>query len=669
MDDPLFVDNAQPMWIYDRKTLAFLAVNKAAVGFYGYSPDEFLRMRLDHIGPAEDVPGLESELAEEGCDYKVSAGSRHRRKNGSLVDVEVHSTRYNYPGHDAVLASIHDVSEHHRLAEELNRQKEYFRQLFERSPEAVAFLDAEDRVLMPNSAFCTLFGYSAEEVKGRSINTLIVPDYLREEAEAMSRRALSNQLVDKETVRQTRDGHLLDVHLLGYPIIVEGRGVGIYTIYRDISERRKLTRKIAYQATHDPLTGLINRAEFERHLKRAVDKAQTEGAVHAVMLLGLDQFTVVNNVGGHTVGDDMLRRCAQEIKARVRGSDTVARFGGDQFGFLLEECSLDDAQRLAREFRDLVHDLRLQAGENIFQVTASIGLTVISEATEGFAGVLTEVETAFLTAKKRGGNRLQLYSEEDEMLARHQGELRWVTRIQRALEEGRFQLYYQRMESLLHDRDIAYYEILVRMIDEDGGLVAPGEFIPAAERYNLMPRIDRWVISNALARLRERLDKAADRREVASINVSATSLNDEAFADEVVQLFQAQALPPGCICFEITETAAMSNLAQAHKFIDRMHALGLKIALDDFGTGMSSFGYLRSMKVDYLKIDGSFVRTMVDNPVDFAMIEAINRVAQVIGVRTIAEFVESSAISDKLRTLGVDFVQGYAVHKPEPWGA
>lgn len=660
----LFEANPQPMWVYDRKTRRFLAVNEAAIQTYGYSREEFLGMRLDDIRPPEDRDKLAREIAaSEGAGYRVSPGWRHLTRDGRVIHVEIHSQRIRYRGHDAALVSVHDVTRHHELAMALERSNAYFRQLFDNSPEAIAILDMEDRVQDINPAFQTLFGYTPEEARGRSMNELIVPDDLRDEAEELSSQAAHSGVIEHETIRRDKQGKRLDVAIKGYPILIDGRQQGIYGIYRDITEKRRMLEKITFQATHDALTELVNRHEFENRTRQLLARSRRDGSRHALLYLDLDQFKVINDTCGHTAGDELLRQLAHRLRKRLRATDTLARLGGDEFGLLLTDCRLEDAERVAREYIELVRSYRFQWRDKGFVVGASVGLVELTADSGSLLDVLSAADAACYTAKERGRNRVQVYSVSDETLQRHRSQMDWVARLNRALEENRFRLFYQRIEPLGVRDDTPHYEIFIRMVDESGELVTPAAFIPAAERYNLMPQIDRWVIERVFEGLREE----GEQRGVVCINVSGTSLSDDGFVDFVQGAYERYGIDPARVCFEITETAAVSDLARALQFINEVRERGSAVALDDFGSGMSSFTYLQSMNVDYLKIDGSFIRDIMKNPVDQAMTEAINRVGQVMGLRTIAEFVESAEIRERLRELGVDYVQGYAIHRPELW--
>ncbi|MBZ0106357.1 MAG: EAL domain-containing protein [Sulfuricella denitrificans] len=431
------------------------------------------------------------------------------------------------------------------------------------------------------------------------------------------------------------------------------------------------TERLTYQASHDALTGLVNRREFERRLEKALATSHAEGRVHALCYLDLDQFKIVNDTCGHVAGDELLRQLTVLLQSKVRDSDTLARLGGDEFGVLLDNCPLQQAEIVADLLRQTVKDFHFAWNGKPFAIGVSIGLVPIDQETGSLDTVLGCADAACYAAKDKGRNRVHLYCAEDGDLVQRQGEMNWVARITRAVEENRFRLYYQTIMPLQQDiHEGRHFEILLRLIDDDGQIVPPMAFIPAAERYNLMPSIDRWVVSSAFGlywKIFPECDKAQeDPYPTCTVNLSGPSLCDEYFLEFLKRQFILYKVPHKHICFEITETAAISNLTKAMDFISEMRSCGCRFSLDDFGSGLSSFTYLKNMQLDYLKIDGSFVRDMVDDPMDEAMVSSINQVGHVIGLKTIAESVENDAVLAKLREMGVDFAQGYGVEHPKP---
>ena len=433
-------------------------------------------------------------------------------------------------------------------------------------------------------------------------------------------------------------------------------------IFRDVTEARLAAHQLSYHASHDALTGLVNRREFERRLERILTTALPEES-HAVVYLDLDQFKVVNDTCGHVAGDELLRQVGPVLVSQVRKRDTVARLGGDEFGVLLEHCQQGQALRIAHQMREALQDLRFVWEDRGFTIGASIGLVPIGPGVDTVATIFRAADDACYAAKEQGRNRVHLYEPDDHELAQRHGEMQWVPRIQEALAKSRFRLFYQPILPL-GETGRAHGEVLLRLLDRDGDLISPSAFIPAAERYNQMQAIDRWVIRSVFAALRDP-DTGMPSGSVA-INLSGQSLSDRLFLEFVEQEIEACAVVLERICFEITETAAISNLSLAKRFFSALKPRGCRFALDDFGSGLSSFAYLKTLSVDFLKIDGGFVKDMVRDPIDHAMVEAIHRIGHVMGLETIAESVEDERILARLKTMGVNYAQGYAIGRPRP---
>jgi diguanylate cyclase (GGDEF)-like protein/PAS domain S-box-containing protein len=439
----------------------------------------------------------------------------------------------------------------------------------------------------------------------------------------------------------------------------------VFAAVEDITEARALSQQLRFQAAHDALTGLVNRREFENRLERALKSAEDGRSQHALCYLDLDQFKIINDTCGHVAGDELLGRLGRVLAQQVRRQDTLARLGGDEFGVLLENCSMHVAERVANALRRGIEDFRFAWDGQVFGIGVSIGVVSIEGRGQTVSSILSAADAACYAAKDRGRNRIHIYREGDVDLARRHGEMRWVTRIQTALEENRFELARQPIVSLsTASGSDTHYELLVRMRDEDGNLVLPEAFLPAAERYNLSVRLDRWVIREAFRLLTLDPDHL-ERLFLCSINLSGVSLADEDFLIFVTTELASTGLPPDKICFEITETAAIANLPGAMRFIEVLRRIGCRFALDDFGSGLSSFAYLKSLPVDFLKIDGVFVKDIVEDPIDRELVRSINEIGHVMGKRTIAEFVESDEILAVLSGIGVDYAQGFELGKPE----
>jgi diguanylate cyclase (GGDEF)-like protein len=429
----------------------------------------------------------------------------------------------------------------------------------------------------------------------------------------------------------------------------------------------QVTARLVYQASHDALTGLINRREFEQRLERTLLSALQQGREHALCYMDLDQFKVINDSCGHAAGDELLRQLALLLKANLRERDTLARLGGDEFALLLENCSIQDALEVADTFRAEVQRFRFKWGDRIFSVGMSVGMVAINADSGTAASLMSAADAACYVAKDRGRNQIHLYESRDSDLARHRGEMQWVTRIHRALEENRLRLSWQeirRTDGAVEP--VRHVELLLRMVDDDGSEILPMAFIPAAERYSIMPSLDGWVIEETLRLCQRYL--AVERAEhcLFAVNLSGASLKDPTFRRMLLATLDENPDLGPHLCFEITETAAIGNLAVVNEFIEAMRAFGCSFALDDFGSGLSSFTYLKNLKVDFLKIDGAFVRDIASNPIDRSMVEAIHRIGHQMGLKTVAEYVESDQILALLRQMGVDYVQGSGIHRPEP---
>ncbi|WP_455207281.1 EAL domain-containing protein [Kaarinaea lacus] len=446
----------------------------------------------------------------------------------------------------------------------------------------------------------------------------------------------------------------------------QGNVIGAAIIFRDITELQGMERWMLYEATHDTLTGLINRREFDSRINQALAAARAEGRHHALCYIDIKNFKLINDTHGRDAGDELLKQVATLLHSKVRDTDVLARLGGDEFAVLLTNCSIHNALEAANTFRETVRDYNFASRGEIIHLGISIGLVPINADSGGVADVMGLADAACYVAKDKGNHRIHVYRAQDVALKQRHADLKWIQRIRHALEENQFRLFCQSIVPLnVPNAHTAHHEILLRMLDEKGELIRPSSFLSAAERYSLMPSIDRWVVQNALDLLGDRMSRN-QQIGVFAINLSAQSLDDENFLSFVIDQFDKSIVPPSHICFEITESTAISNLMSATRFMSILRGMGCKFALDDFGRGFSSYGYLKNLQIDYLKIDGSFVRDLANDPVDHAMVESINQIGHIMGVQTIAEFVETQDALEKLIALGVDHVQGYQLGKPRP---
>ncbi|MDD5241604.1 MAG: EAL domain-containing protein [Sulfuricella sp.] len=540
--------------------------------------------------------------------------------------------------------------------------------------DGVITTDIEGKVIYFNPVAEHLTGWRLEEVKDLTLR------WAFNAVDAFTRKQIQHPVFDgpiegtvvshyENILLISNDNREYDIESSAAPIRnPEGEVIGSVLVFRDVTEARELAKQLAWQAAHDQLTGLINRREFDFRLTRLLESTKSDHDQHALLYMDLDQFKLVNDTAGHAAGDELLRQLTDKLRAQVQGGDTLARLGGDEFGVLLEHRALDEALRIANMLRKIVQDFRFIWDGRTFEVGVSIGMVPIVAQSGSAANLMSCADAACYAAKDRGRNRVNVYSLEDLDLMQRHSEMSWVADIAKAFEEKRFHLYCQPIRSLCEEQpDDHHSEILLRMMDVNGEIVAPAEFMPAAERYGLMPVIDRWVVRTLFSTIQKsRADGAADPSRIYAINLSGASLNDEFFLDFLREQIALYDVPPATLCFEITETVAISSIQHTRHFMQELKLAGCQFSLDDFGSGMSSFAYLKDLPVDYLKIDGMFVKNMVHNPIDFAMVEAINRIGHVMGIRTIAEFVENDVILEKLRMLGVDYAQGYEVGRPGP---
>jgi diguanylate cyclase (GGDEF)-like protein len=438
-------------------------------------------------------------------------------------------------------------------------------------------------------------------------------------------------------------------------------------VFHDVSQQRRLHRALAYQASHDALTGLINRREFESRLNDALLSSRAaEGLNHVLMYLDLDQFKVVNDTCGHEAGDRLLKQVTGVVQTRIRTTDTLARLGGDEFGVLLQDCTLETAQRIAENLRQAIRDFRFVWQDRVMSIGVSIGLAELSGQSESLAEVMSAADAACYSAKDSGRNRVQTHRQ-GRTPERHR-EMQWVSNIDRACQEDRLALLCQPIVPIRRGVEkLRHFELLLRMRDEHDNLVPPAEFLPTAERFNLMPSVDRWVVRQACARFAHRRSELGRREPFTlAINVSATTLNDEQFLDFVIREMDAADVSPGALCFELTEAAAMTSLAAATRFIAELRSRGCRFALDDFGSGLSSFMFLKNLAVDFLKIDGQFVHNVAHDRTDRSMVEAIAQIGETMGIRTVAERVDSAEVLAQLADIGVQYAQGHYIGIPQP---
>jgi diguanylate cyclase (GGDEF)-like protein/PAS domain S-box-containing protein len=541
--------------------------------------------------------------------------------------------------------------------------------------ESVITVDADSRIDYLNHAAEILLGQSANQILGKTFPEVaaLLDENDRRPLGDPVQRALSGgarTAAARRAVLVPGSGgaeRFVEVSVTALQLDGKETAGGLVLVLHDTSELRGLTRQMTYQASHDALTGLVNRREFERRLQEALDSAQTSDIGHAFCYLDLDHFKVVNDTCGHTAGDNMLREIASLIKDTVRDSDTVGRIGGDEFALLLVGCPLEKARQIADNVVRSVDDYRFVWKDKIFNVGVSIGLVEIGRDSGSIEDIINSADSACYVAKKQGGLHVHVYSAREEASARHSGEIHWLLKLQGALRDNKFELYFQ---PIVHARAGGVrgpaLEVFVRLAAENGQPASPpAEFIRAAERYRLMPHVDRWVVQAVLAALGRGGLKLPPGRSVA-INIAGQTLGDAEFLEFVVECFDHTGANPNDICFEVTETSVVANLDHAQRFIDVLHGMGCEFALDNFGSGLSSFSTLKTLPMDYLKIDGSFIKNLAGDSVNQAMVAAMIDLSRSLNFRVVAEHVEDQLALDTVTGMGIDFVQGFIVGRPQP---
>jgi diguanylate cyclase (GGDEF)-like protein/PAS domain S-box-containing protein len=539
--------------------------------------------------------------------------------------------------------------------------------------EAVITTDAHGRVRSLNAAAESMLGVSEAEARGRPFTEIV--DLRHESSHATATGVLEAALRTKDAQRHTDGlalctgpGHLRAVELTSAPVIGRGgRALGTVQILADVTTLRALSRELHYHATHDPLTGLLNRREFEKRVLAALDEAHANEHGHVVGYLDLHLFEAVNDVGGRKAGDALLRRLGQLIELRLRPQDSAARIGGDHFGLLFTHSDLQTARAQAQGLLEAIGEFEFRWEDQRFRLGAHVGLARIDARSEGLVDVLRAADLACDSARAVGPNAIQVFAADDAGMRHRRGEIDWIQRVKQALEHSRFELHAQTIQPLAARDAELLHEILLRLRDASGELVEPARFIPSVERYELGPLLDRWVLERALSALRE-APAAALEGQCFNINLSGQTLGDNEFLAFVLERIETAGVPGEHLCFEITETAAIADLARARRLMEGLRAQGCRFALDDFGSGLSSLTYLKHLPVEFLKIDGAFIRNLLSDPTDRALVESINQIGHVMGMRTIAEHVVGEETRELLRALGVDYIQGEAVAPPRPLG-
>ena len=625
----------------------------------GYKPEEVIGHKfIDFLMP--DSRKIEEELTfpnlkKNGFCPQVSY--QILDKKGYVIDILLSVVSHeNIVGQPIFLAVMLDVTERNKLEKELFREKELAQVTLHSIGDAVITTNASGVVEYINPVAEQLTGWDTHSASGKPLPEVfhIVNETMRAPVENPIDRALRDGVVTglaSDTLLISKDGTEYGIEDSAAPIRDRDQTiVGAVLVFHDVTQSRRLSHELSWQASHDDLTALANRRHFESELDLALQDVCNESKGHVLCFLDLDQFKVVNDTCGHLSGDELLQQIAKLLKHHIRTADILARLGGDEFGILLKQCPLKRAQSITENIRQAIHQLRFQCQGKSFNIGVSIGLVALNVEHRSLSEVMSEADAACYAAKEGGRNRIHTYQSNDSELVKQRGERRWSIRIREALEQNQFCLFSQEIvENTDSDNPKCYHEILLRMMDEEGQIISPGVFIPSAERFNLMNEIDRWVIDTFFRHLSMSYGQSRfqykESQDLYFINLSGTSLND-AFLTFLKDKFTEHSIPPKNIGFEITETAAISHLSQASHFINELKAMGCSFALDDFGSGFSSFSYLKTLPVDYLKIDGSFILDIVDDPATSAIVESINHIGHVLDLKTIAEYVENDTLRE-----------------------
>jgi len=590
-----------------------------------------------------------------------------KRTAEKLRQAEFSATTINRNARD-VERTIDQLARHRVREELLGDSTDEFRYhvIYDNTPTTCFALNYEGEILFANRFGLQFLGYQRDDLTHHSIYDLYAPDDRVLAAENLASVSKMDGRAHRWDIRrQKKNGTIFWARETA---VAMGRGADgmILMTSEDINDTYLLTQTLTYQAAHDELTGLANRKSLEQRLTQVLESAHAEQTEHGLAIIDLDQFKIINDTCGHSAGDELLCQVARLLKTIVRKRDTLARLGGDEFALLIEDSTQEQSRADVEAIRNAIDDFRFLWEGRSYKITASVGLVAINARCEDTNSVLSMADTACFAAKDSGRNRVHCYQRDNVAVARHHGEMRWATRINDALAENRFELHFQRISAIGSGPDAGdHYELLIRMRDELGKVVMPAEFLPAAERYNLSDKIDRWVIGTALEWLRKR-PLLTEKLHLCAINLSGQSMGNDEILQFILQQLDECSVPAEKLCFEVTETAAVSDLLQANHFMTLLKERGCKFALDDFGSGFSSFAYLKKLPVDFLKIDGGFVRDIATDSIDLAMVRSINEIGHMMGKQTIAEFVEDRAVLDILRGVGVDYAQGFEIGRPQP---
>jgi len=630
--------------------------NPAAEKLFGYLAAEIRQQPLEKLLPA--LPDADGTLQAINNEYEVTGYHR----NGTAMHMLVRISTMEISGEQLFTCLVADITRRKAMEDQLRAAECRYRDLVETAHDMVWTLDSEGRLTYLNKACEGIYGYSADAMLHHHLHEYRSPEHPPLDQQAIRSLLQGEASVQFETVHLDRDNkpHFLSFSARSHQDD-HGNITRISGTARDITEQKAFQHQLSYHAEHDPLTGLFNRNYFQEELERTVARVARNGSDCALFYIDLDQFKYINDTIGHAAGDRLLVDVATLLSAHVRDGDLLARFGGDEFTLLLYDIEQQDVLRAADNFRSLCDEFRFTENDKTFTISCSIGVVMIDASVTTADELLSHADMACNFAKQQGRNRAKLYNPNELGKADMAADMDWAAQVREMLEHDKFRLVYQPIVAT-GDRAVQDYEVLVRMICDDGQIILPGGFMPAAERFGLIHSVDRWIVSRAIRQLAEL--HAAGQQTSFSINLSGKAFEDPTLLPLIRDLLDSTALDPGYVTFEITETAAIDNLAAAEEFIIALKDLGCQFALDDFGSGFSSFAYLKHLPVDKLKIDGAFVKGMAHSTVDQAMVESMNQVAHALGKRTVAECVENEETLVLLHEMGIDLAQGNYLGRP-----
>lgn len=648
-----------------------LIANRAVELMFGYTRAEILGCPVESLIPEQFR--VAHQQRREGfirAPHTRAMGSgleiRGRRKDGSEFPADVALGISEGEGGMEVMAIVRDISERKRMEETIKDAERRYQSLYESNPTIYFTYGSDGAVRSINPFGASELGYVDTDLIGRNATQVLFQEADRDLVLEHLRACLTlpNKVNSWEARMLKKDGTSIWVRAMARGANDDQGCPIVYVVCQDVTSEREISSQITYKATHDSLTGLVNRAEFEHRLARVIDTARTTDTDHALCYLDLDQFKVVNDACGHLAGDELLRQIAGVLREHTRKRDTVGRLGGDEFAVLLEHCSLRTAMRVAEKMRRAIVKHRFVWDDKVFGVGASIGLVPITAATESVTEAIRASDSACYMAKQQGRNRINVFKSGDMAESSRQVDGGWVDRIRNALANNGMMLFMQRVTTLKDARsDCVDCEVLLRMSDGHGGIILPSAFLPAAERHDLSAQIDIWVIKELFEWFANH-QRCVEVLRCCSVNVSGQAIRSQEYRDAVIGNLKRGLFPAQKLCFEITEATAVANFSHVIEFVKAISGYGCKFALDDFGSGVSSFAHLRSLPVDLVKFDGAFVRDIATDSIDCAVLRSINQLTQLVGRKTIAKSVETTTVLAKLREIGVDCAQGNVLGQP-----